>query len=226
MGSFYSRSSRELQERFDSVALADRLEQVVISDQLGEADQEFVASRDFFFLSTVGADGFPTVSYKGGGPGFVALLGPRTLAFPSYDGNGMFLSMGNLVETAKIGMLFIDFVEPRRLRVQATADLNNDADLLARYPGAQLVVVAEVTAAFVNCPRYVHRHDRVAASKYVPDEQGDAPFAPWKRLDGLQDAVPAADRARIAEEGGPISRDQYAAILEEEAGSGGGSPDR
>lgn len=218
MSSFYGRSSRELQERFDTVGLADRLEAAIVVPELSEDDQRFVAQRDFFFLSTVSVDGFPTVSHKGGDVGLVTVVDPSTLAFPSYDGNGMYLSMGNLAETARIGMLFIDFVNPTRLRVQATASLSADDELMARYPGAELIVLARITAAFTNCPRYIHRHDRVESSRYVPDDSGQAPLAPWKRIDGLQDVIPEADRPRVEAAGGPINVDQYAAILEEEAG--------
>ena len=220
MSSFYSESSRRLQERFETIALADRLEAAIITDRLSDADQQFVTGRDFFFLSTVGADGFPTVSYKGGDVGLVTVVDPGTLAFPSYDGNGMYLSMGNLAETARIGMLFIDFVKPTRLRVQGTATIDEadqSNELLGRYPGAELIVRVEITAAFTNCPRYVHRHDRVETSRYVPDDEGRAPLAPWKRIDVMQDVLPGAERSRVEAEGGPISLEQYEAILDSEA---------
>ncbi len=220
--SFYRESSRRLQEHFDTTGLADRLEEAIITDQLSEADQQFVSERDFFFLSTVDADGFPTVSHKGGGVGLVTVVDPRTLAFPSYDGNGMYLSMGNIDATAKIGLLFVDFVKPTRLRVQASASVSEDDELMAAYPGAQMIVRAEIVATFGNCPRYIHRHERVETSRYVPDGDGNAPLAPWKRIDILQDVVPAPDRARIDAEGGAISFDQYAEILEEEAGGSAG----
>ena len=223
MSEFYRPAARQLQDRFDTTRLADRLEAAIVVDELRPDDQSFVSERDFFFLSTVSADGFPTVSYKGGGPGLVTVVDPRTLAFPSYDGNGMYLSMGNIDETGNIGMLFIDFERPARLRVQARAALSDDESLLERYPGAQLVVRAEISQAWVNCPRYIHRHRRVADSPYVPDREGEAPLAPWKRLDGLHDALPEADRAQVADAGGPISRQRYAELLDEEASVDGES---
>lgn len=222
MSDFYGPASRRLQSRFETESLADRLEQAIVVPELSEPDQAFVAERDFFFLSTVSADGFPTVSYKGGGRGLVAVIDPATLAFPSYDGNGMYLSMGNIDETAKIGMLFIDFEQPARLRVEATATLSDRADLLKRWPGAELAVLAEITRAWVNCPRYIHRHQRVADSSYVPDDDGRAPLAPWKRLDGITDSLRASDQALVADAGGPISHQRYAELLADEAGTGGG----
>jgi predicted pyridoxine 5'-phosphate oxidase superfamily flavin-nucleotide-binding protein len=105
----FGETHRGLQDEFDSRTLADTLEAVIVHPQLDEEAVAFIESRAFFFLSTVNADGQPTVSHKGGAPGFVRVVDPETIVFPSYDGNGMFLSMGNIAAGAKIGMLFIDF---------------------------------------------------------------------------------------------------------------------
>ena len=206
-----------MQERFETTALADRLEGAIVVTELSQDDERFITGRDFFFLSTVSGDGFPTVSYKGGPVGLVAVLDPTTLAFPSYDGNGMYLSMGNIAESAKIGMLFIDLERPARLRVQARAQLSDRPDLVERWPGAQLAVVADITQAWVNCPRYIHRHSRVVDSPYVPDRSGQAPLAPWKRIEGFTETLPERDQALVAEAGGSISRERYAEIVAEEA---------
>ena len=210
MTDFYTEAQRRLQAESDSTALADALAATIVTDEIGDDHREFIESRDFFFLSTVNADGEPTVSYKGGGRGVVTVLDERTLLFPSYDGNGMFLSMGNIAETAKIGMLFIDFETPHRVRVQAKASLSRDSADLERYPGATLVVRAQIDAAFVNCGRYIHKHERVESSPYVPNAAGEAPVPAWKRIDLMQDVLPEADRARIEHEGGTIDYDEYA----------------
>lgn len=215
MNGFYSHEQRALQERFETTVLADTLEAAIVTDRLDEGQQSFLAGRDYFFLSTVDADGFPTVSYKGGAPGFVTVVDPVTLAFPSYDGNGMYLSMGNIAASARIGMLFIDFEDPTRLRVQAMASVSDDDPLLDQYPGAELIVRASITGAWVNCPRYIHRHSRVEESKYVPDAAGEAPLPPWKRIDTLHPALPAADRER-AEAAGLIGIEDYARALAED----------
>ena len=161
------------------------------------------------------AAGEPTVSYKGGGRGFVQVEDPTTVLFPSYDGNGMYLSMGNIAETGKIGMLFIDFERPNRVRVQATASLSTDAADLARFPGAQLVVRAAVDQAWINCGRYIHKHTRVEDSPHVPDEQGDAPLASWKRIDLMQPVLSEAVQAEVEATGGTIDGAEYARRLAE-----------
>lgn len=210
---FYTDAQRKLQDAFDSRKLADTLEVAIMQDHLDDRHAEFIASRDFFFLSTVTAEGHPTVSYKGGGVGTVTVVDERTLAFPAYDGNGMFLSMGNIDETAKIGMLFIDFETPNRVRVQATATINPDDELMAQYPGALLIVRATIDQVFVNCARYIHKHTRVEQSKYVPDDDGEQPVATWKRIDVLQDALTDEDQS-AADGEGLITMEQYAEALE------------
>jgi predicted pyridoxine 5'-phosphate oxidase superfamily flavin-nucleotide-binding protein len=211
---FYTDAQRKLQDAFDSRRLADTLEAAIIQDRLDERHSGFIASRDFFFLSTVTADGHPTVSYKGGGVGLVTVVDDKTLAFPAYDGNGMFLSMGNIDETAKIGLLFIDFETPNRVRVQATATVNPDDELMAQYPGALLIVRATVDQVFVNCARYIHKHTRVEQSPYVPDADGNQPVATWKRIDVMQDALSPEDQARAAEGDGLITQEEYGRALQ------------
>jgi uncharacterized protein len=212
--SFYTESQKQLQAAFDSRTLADRVQEAIVTDEIVPAlHQRFIESRDFFFLATVNAQGEPTVSHKGGPVGVVTIVDAHTLAFPSYDGNGMFLSMGNIAETSKIGMLFIDFETPNRVRVQATATISTDDPLMAKYPGAQLLVRATVDKVFLNCARLIHKHQRVSTSPYVPDAKGETPFPAWKRIDLVQDALPARDRGRALEQGGVITQEEYGGKL-------------
>jgi len=207
--SFYTPAQRRMQDLSGSRRLADRVESMIVADEIDEADEFFITSRDFFFLASVDASGMPTVSYKGGDAGLVHVASPTTLLFPSYDGNGMFLSMGNISETASIGMLFIDMERPNRVRVQAVATVGDDDAELQRWPGASLVVRAQVTKVFKNCGRYVHRHQRVASSPYVPDARGEAPQPSWKRIDALQDVMPDQERRRTERAGGSITPQEY-----------------
>lgn len=210
---FYSQTQRSLQERFETGPLADRLEAAIVADAIdADMHQPFIESRDFFFLSTVNSDGEPTVSYKGGDVGLVTVVDPITVAFPMYDGNGMFLSVGNLEDTAKFGMLFIDFETPNRIRVQATTvSTNDDDDLMAKYPGALLIVRAQVTSVFVNCARYIHKHERTETSPYVPDPtSGEQPYPAWKRIDAVQDALRPDDQGKTDDAGGIITMEDYA----------------
>ncbi|MEZ5244633.1 MAG: pyridoxamine 5'-phosphate oxidase family protein [Acidimicrobiales bacterium] len=211
--SFYDEHHIELQERFESRDLAVAMEFSIIQPQLNDEAMAFIADREFFFLSTLRADGQPTVSHKGGPRGFVRVVDPTTLVFPSYDGNGMFLSMGNIAATAKIGMLFIDFEVPNRVRVHADATVSADDPMLAEFPGAQLVVRATVTESFINCPRYIVKHQRVAASPYVPDADGNAPVPAWKKIEDLRPFLRPQDQGRVEDGGESVTIEEYAELV-------------
>ncbi len=113
----------------------------------------------------------------------------------------MFLSMGNIVGQGKVGLLFIDFETPHRLRVQGTARIVRDDPLQSSYPEAQYIVRVEVETLWVNCPRYIHRYTKVEQSRYVPKDGKETPLAQWKRLDFVQPVIADEDRARVAAEG-------------------------
>ena len=209
MGSLYGDTHRGLQEQFDSRDLADVLEAVIVQPRIDDEARAFIESRSFFFLSTVNGDGHPTVSHKGGAPGFVQVIDSTTLVFPSYDGNGMFLSMGNIIGDGRIGLLFMDFETPHRVRVHATAVVSADDPMMADYPGADLVVRATVTDSFINCPRYIERQSPTGASKYVPDDNGDAPMPGWKKVDVIQPFLPDRFQGRAEAEGGVLTFEEY-----------------
>jgi len=197
MSPFYSDASRRFQDAFDTRRLADRFEGTIVRTEATDDDRAFIESRDFFFLATVDADGWPQCSYKGGATGFVRLLGPRELAFPSYDGNGMYLSMGNLSATGALAMLFIDFEDPKRLRLTGRASIDLEDPLRPQWPGAELVVRVAIERLWPNCPRYIHRHARVESSVYVPDAAGEAPLPAWKSFEFVRDVLPARDIAAV-----------------------------
>ncbi|MDQ0469622.1 pyridoxamine 5'-phosphate oxidase family protein [Labrys wisconsinensis] len=208
MSDLYGPSHRRLQDEHDTTRLADRLE-ALAHVEIPPDERAFIESRPMVFLSTVDHRGRPTVSYKGGAPGFVRVLDDNRLVFPSYDGNGMFLSLGNIAANPEIGMLFIDFERPRRLRLQGRAALLRDDPLLASYPGARMLVRVDPEQVFVNCGRYIHRSAGSRLSPHIPDAGGCQPFPAWKRIDIFGDVLPAADSRRVAEAGGPITVADY-----------------
>lgn len=211
MSDLYGDTQRALQDQFDTRRLADKVGGLIIHAELDDSDRAFIESRDMFWLATVDPAGRPTVSYKGGAPGFVHVVDAGTLAFPCYDGNGMFYSMGNIAATSNVGLLFMDLEKPFRLRVQGQASVRSDDPLLPQMPGAQLVVRVATTHIFQNCPRYIHRHQRVESSRYVPAADGRAPLAGWKRIDLIQEALPERDRGRADEEGGCLTIEDWGA---------------
>lgn len=186
----YGEGARELQDRFDSRRLADRLEQVTLHDRITPGDRRFIEAAAQFLLGTIDADGWPDVSYKGGRPGFVRVLDDRTLAFPSYDGNGMFRSLGAILEEPRVALLFIDYARPDRMRVQGRGELTDDPELLASFEGAQLVVRVTVERIWPNCPRYVHRMELAELSPYAPEPGHVPPVPEWKEMDVFRDVLP------------------------------------
>jgi uncharacterized protein len=218
MSRLYGARHRQLQDRFDTRRLADGVESRVVKTEITAEHRAFIESRDMFFLASVDHEGRPTVSYKGGDPGFVRVLDAKTIAFPCYDGNGMFYSMGNLMGNAKVGLLFVSFDKPHRLRVQGLAAVRDDDPLLAEFFEAQLVVRVAVTEIFRNCPRYVHRYQKIDRSEFVPRPTSETPLAPWKRVDDIQGLLPEKDRARIEREGGLMSRAEYEKYMTDVSG--------
>jgi predicted pyridoxine 5'-phosphate oxidase superfamily flavin-nucleotide-binding protein len=195
MAEFFSGASRGLQDRFDTRRLADKVERLV-HDFISADDRAFIERMDMFFLATVDADGHANCSYKGGEPGFVRVIDERTLAFPNYDGNGMYLSMGNVVETGEVGMLFVDFENQWRMRLNGVATVDVDDPLKSEWPEAQFVVRVTAREVFPNCPRYIHHYTLVERSRFAPKEGCQTPVPAWKKSEWAQDALPANDPAR------------------------------
>ncbi len=199
MNAPYNAGSRQWQDRFDTRRLADRLDEKFLAHSVIDAgDRAFIERMDMFFLATADAEGRPQCSYKGGEPGFVRVLDERTVAFPNYDGNGMYLSMGNVLENPHVAMLFIDFTaaRPSRLRLCGIASIDESDGLIATYPGAQFVIRVRATQVFPNCPRYIHRMELVERSQFVPRADRETPIPDWKRADWACDVLPADDPAR------------------------------
>lgn len=192
----YHAESRRLQDQFHTRRLADRLAERLLRKTFNDEDRQFIESQRMFFLATTDADGFPDCSYKGGDPGFVRVVDERTLVFPSYDGNGMFKSLGNIRANPAVGLLFMSFEEPSRLRVNGTAVVSSDDPAMQLFPGAQLLVRLTARHIFPNCPRYIPRMQLVEPSPYVPRADCPAPIPNWKKRPHFNEVLPAGDPAR------------------------------
>lgn len=191
----YNDGSRRLQDRFDTRRLADRIGDRLVHTTIDADDRAFIESCDMVFVATADTDGRPQCSYKGGEPGFVRVLDERTVAFPNYDGNGMFLTAGNALVNPLVGLLFIDFEQRRRLRLNGVASHSEDDPLLAEYPEAQFLWRVEATEVFPNCPRYIHHYRLVEHSRFVPRAECRTPVPAWKTREWANDALSAGDPA-------------------------------
>jgi hypothetical protein len=184
----------ELQQRFDSRRLADKVSEATFHAEFSGSDKDFIERMDMFFLATSDVAGNVDCSYKGGDPGFVRVIDSRTLAFPCYDGNGMFMSMGNLRQHPKVGMLFIDFWNQWRMRVNGTASIHFEDPLMAEYPEAQFIVRVTPDMIFPNCPRYIHKMQLVERSEFVPRAECETPDPDWK--DHFEPVLPREQQER------------------------------
>jgi predicted pyridoxine 5'-phosphate oxidase superfamily flavin-nucleotide-binding protein len=196
MESMFHTGSRALQDRFDTRRIANRIEEKLVGDVIDQHDKKFIEKQDMFFIATSDEHGRPNCSYKGGAPGFVRVVDDHTIAFPNYDGNGMYLTMGNLTRNPHVGLLFISFETGHRLRFNGDASIDENDELMAAFPEAQFIVRVRAREVFPNCPRYIHKYRLVERSKFVPKSGQRTPVPDWKRADWAVDALPADDPAR------------------------------
>lgn len=190
----YHEGMRQLQEARDTRRLAERLSEVTMRTAFTDEDRAFIERCPMFFIATADADGRPDCSYKGGLPGFVHALDNHTLAFPDYDGNGMYRTWGNVLVNPHVGMLFLDFESPKRLRVNGTARISEDDPLREEYPGSVFIIRVQAETIFPNCPRYIHKMRLQEYSVYAPRPDYTPPVPAWKTFDAFRDALPVRDR--------------------------------
>jgi predicted pyridoxine 5'-phosphate oxidase superfamily flavin-nucleotide-binding protein len=190
----YHEGMRQLQDLRETRALADRLEKVTMRAAFTEEDKAFIQRCRMFFIATADSQGQPDCSYKGGLPGFVRVVDEHTLAIPDYDGNGQYRTWGNVVLNPRVGLLFVDFETPKRLRVNGTAVVSREDPLLAELPGAVFVVRLSAERIFPNCPRYIHKMQLVEESVYAPRADYTPPVPAWKSFEVFKDALPPRDR--------------------------------
>lgn len=190
----YHEGMRRLQDARETRRLADRLEQTIVHAAFTDDDRAFIQKCAMFFVATADVDGRPDCSYKGGMPGFVRILDDRTLVFPDYDGNGMYRSWGNVLVNPHVGLLFLDFEQQQRLRVNGTAQIHEQDPLRAEYPDSVFIIRVTADKIFPACPRYIHKMQLVELSEYAPRPAYTAPVPAWKTFDEFSDALPARDR--------------------------------
>jgi len=198
MSDIYHEGNRRLQDQFDTRRLADRLDEAIVQDSIMPSDKDFIERLDMFFIATVDERGHANCSYKAGDPGFVRVLDEHTLAFPNYDGNGMYLTMGNILTTRQVGLLFIDFENQKRMRLNGEATLHRDDPLMREHPEAQFITRVRAREVFANCPRYIHKLKLVQRSRFVPKQECPTPVPGWKKGEWVADTLPENDPARDA----------------------------
>jgi uncharacterized protein len=160
-----------LQERYGTVSRARGFYDHQVLDHLNDRMQAFVTRAEMVFVATADASGEADCSFRAGEPGFVCVLGERTLLYPEYRGNGVMGSLGNITENGHVGLLFIDFCgDAIGLHVNGRATLTENAELLARadLPAGVLAglrqqggrrpecwVGVDVVEAYIHCSKHI-----------------------------------------------------------------------
>jgi predicted pyridoxine 5'-phosphate oxidase superfamily flavin-nucleotide-binding protein len=133
-------------------------------DSLGEAEVEFIARRDSFYMATISSSGWPYLQHRGGPAGFLAVLDPRTLAFADLKGNRQLITTGNVSENDRAALFLMDYPRRQRLKLLGHArvlDARVAAELADRVAPAGLrrrverVVTIELVGFDWNCPAYI-----------------------------------------------------------------------
>lgn len=188
---FFHPGMRELQDRYEGRAVPDRLAAKRMRTSFSETDKTFIESSPFFFLATSSSES-TDCSFKGGEPGFVQVVGDNVLAWPDYDGNRMYRSLGNILQNERIGLLFINmdgqlFDGSARLRVNGRAEIDDSASAIAGLPGAKRLIRVFAEHIFPNCPRYIPRMRTEGTSIYSPRESYTPPEPAWKSRPYMKD---------------------------------------
>jgi predicted pyridoxine 5'-phosphate oxidase superfamily flavin-nucleotide-binding protein len=97
-----------------------------IATRLDDTQRDWIERADTLFIASAHPRGGADASHRGGRPGFVRLLGADRLAFDDYPGNGMFNTLGNLVESPRAGVLFVDFERGDLLQLAGRAEVGAD----------------------------------------------------------------------------------------------------
>jgi uncharacterized protein len=168
-------------------------------DRFTEAEADFIASRDSFYMATVSQTGWPYIQHRGGPPGFLQQIDDRTLAFADYRGNRQYISVGNVAANDRVALILIDYPGRRRLKVYARAEiasLEDRPELAARLEvhgyraRPERVILLRLEAFDWNCPQHI-------TPRFTQEEVAVAVRPMVERLEALQNEN-AALRTQLA----------------------------
>ena len=189
---YYHDGMRELQDRYEGREVPDRLAEHRMRRAFNDVDRELIETAPFFFLATSSEESGDS-SFKGGDSGFVRITGENTLAWPDYDGNRMYRSLGNIMRNPRVGLLFIRFDGvlangAARMRINGKAEIDETPEALAGLPGAKRLIRVTAEHIFSNCPRYIPKLAQQEPSVYTPREGYEPPDPAWKSMDFMKGA--------------------------------------
>lgn len=124
-------------------------------DHIPESLFEKIERCLFFFLATSNSKGECDCSFKGGGPNIVHIINSTNFLFPDIDGNGAFMSIGNIMQNPHVGCLFIDFASGERLRVNGKATICTAGKAKEIFPGYSRMILVSVEQVIPNCSAHI-----------------------------------------------------------------------
>lgn len=133
-------------------------------DPLGQAEAEFIAERDSFYLGSISETGWPYIQHRGGPKGFLRVVNETTLAFADYKGNRQLLTTGNVSVNDRVALFLMDYQNRARLKILGHArveDARAHSELVARLADPKMQSVVErlvfidVVSFDWNCPKYI-----------------------------------------------------------------------
>jgi predicted pyridoxine 5'-phosphate oxidase superfamily flavin-nucleotide-binding protein len=133
-------------------------------DPLGQAESEFIAVRDSFYMSTISETGWPYIQHRGGPRGFLHVVNETTLAFADYKGNRQLFTTGNVSVNDRVALFLMDYPNRARLKILGHArveDARVHPGLVAqladskRQSSVERLIFIDVVSFDWNCPKYI-----------------------------------------------------------------------
>jgi predicted pyridoxine 5'-phosphate oxidase superfamily flavin-nucleotide-binding protein len=163
-------------------------------DSLGQAEAEFIAARDSFYLGTVSESGWPYIQHRGGPAGFLRLLDGRTLVFADYKGNRQLLTTGNVSANDRVALFVMDYKNRERLKILGHArieEAQSHLELVAQVAdpktrsSVERLVFIDIVSFDWNCPKYI-------TPRYSLEELEELTGSMKRRIAELEAALRAA----------------------------------
>ena len=146
-------------------------------DPLSQAEAEFIAARDSFYLGSVSESGWPYIQHRGGPAGFLRVVNERTLAFADYKGNRQLLTTGNVSVNDRVALFLMDYKNRERLKILGHArveDAQVHPELTPQITDPKMrsaverLVFIDVVSFDWNCPKYITpRYSAEEVEEYV-----------------------------------------------------------
>ncbi len=144
------------QHKWHTDSLWDKArKQKLLWSEIPQQYHQRIEQAPFFFLATSDLDGHCDCSFKGGGPGLIKIIDSTHFAFPDFEGNGAFMSIGNIMQNPHVGCLFIDFTDGGRLRVNGRASICENDEITQNFKNSKRAILVSIEQVVPNCKAHI-----------------------------------------------------------------------